>query len=96
MILLIFLKFRGQTSKIVQEVRKIALETYMCVSWVSVAYIKVLRVIVLGENDVEVYLNFKVYIYIWNTRVRLLKDPVRVPQEGTKACWDITLAVSIK
>ena len=51
--MVIFIKLRSQTSKSVQDVRKLALETCICVSSWCLACLDVLRVIVLGEADVE-------------------------------------------
>ena len=41
-IMLSFMKLRGQTSKNIQDVQKLDLETCMCVSWVCLTCLKVL------------------------------------------------------
>ena len=79
----------------VEDTRKLALETCMCVSWVCLACLKVLRVIVLSETNVECTWHVKVFIYIGNSQVRLPKGNAKSPQGGPKGCRDTALAVSI-
>ena len=53
-IMLSFIKYRGQTFKNIPHLRKLARETYMCVSQVFLACLDVFQVFVLGETNVEV------------------------------------------
>ena len=79
-----FMKFGGQTSKNVQDVRKLTLETCMCVSWWCLACLDVLLAIILCKTDVEFTWTVNVHIYVGNVRVRISKGPTKGPRRRTQ------------
>ena len=72
----------------------LALEPLKCLM-MGPACLDVLRLFVLGKNDVVCLTLVKVCIYIGNARVRLLKGIIKGPTRRTQGCRDTALVVSI-
>ena len=73
-----FVEFGDQTSKNVHDIRKMCLETTLCV---STCFVEV-YVLVLGKNHVIGAKIIYVHVWVGKVRAKIPKDHPRVLEEG--------------